>query len=35
MNEIYQRGPIVCGVAVTKEMKEYIGGIFKDETNAT
>ena len=35
MNEIYQRGPIVCGVAVTQKMKDYTGGIFKDKTNAT
>ena len=35
MNEIYQRGPIVCGVAVTNEMKAYTGGIFNDKTNAT
>ena len=35
MNEIYQRGPIVCGVAVPWKLKHYTGGIFKDEKNAT
>ena len=35
MAEIYARGPIGCGVAVTKAFVEYSGGIFNDNTNAT
>lgn len=35
MNEIYQRGPIVCGMAVTQQFLNYTGGIFVDYTNAT
>ena len=35
MAEIYARGPIGCGVAVTKAFFEYSGGIFNDNTNAT
>lgn len=35
MAEIYARGPIACGVAVTKAFVEYSGGIFNDNTNAT
>lgn len=35
MAEIYARGPIGCGVAVTKAFLEYSGGIFNDNTNAT
>ena len=34
MQEIYQRGPITCGVAVTEEMENYTGGIFEDKTGA-
>jgi cathepsin X len=30
MQEIYQRGPIACGIAVTDEMENYTGGIFHD-----
>jgi len=30
MNEIYQRGPITCGIAVTQELLNYTGGIFVD-----
>jgi cathepsin X len=30
-----QRGPIVCGVAVTEGFEAYRGGIFSDPTNAT
>jgi cathepsin X len=29
------RGPIACGIAVTKEFERYTGGIFRDTTNAT
>ena len=32
MQEIYQRGPIACGIAVTQEMEDYTGGIFEDLT---
>jgi len=32
MNEIYQRGPISCGVAVTGALLNYTGGIFNDTT---
>jgi hypothetical protein len=35
MAEMYARGPIACGVAVTKAFVEYSGGIFNDNTNAT
>lgn len=35
MQEIYQRGPITCGVAVTEEMENYESGIFEDKTGAT
>lgn len=30
-----QRGPIVCGVAVTAAFENYTGGIFYDTTNST
>ncbi|RHY29485.1 hypothetical protein DYB32_005100 [Aphanomyces invadans] len=33
--EIYARGPVVCGVAVTKEFLDYTGGIIDDKTGAT
>lgn len=32
MNEIYQRGPITCGIAVTEALLNYTGGIFNDTT---
>jgi cathepsin X len=35
MQEIYQRGPIACGVAVTDGLLNYTGGIFHDKTGAT
>eukprot|EP01135_Chromosphaera_perkinsii_P011370 Nk52_evm15s2391 gene=Nk52_evmTU15s2391 len=34
MSEIFARGPIVCGVAVTDELEKYQGGIFHDKTGA-
>merc|ERR1712022_100150 len=33
MQEIYQRGPIACGIAVTDAMENYTMGIFEDTTN--
>ena len=35
MQEIYQRGPIACGVAVPAALENYTGGIFIDKTNDT
>ena len=36
MAEIYNRGPIACGISVTEELyKHYKGGVFYDKTNAT
>lgn len=32
MQEIYQRGPIACGMAVTDAFLNYTGGIFHDTT---
>jgi len=32
MQEIYQRGPIACGIAVPDSLEEYTGGIYKDTT---
>jgi len=32
IQEIYQRGPIACGIADPESLKEYKGGIYKDET---
>ena len=32
MQEIYQRGPIACGIAVTEEFENYTQGIFQDKT---
>lgn len=32
MQEIYQRGPIACGIAVPEALEEYTGGVFCDET---
>lgn len=34
MAEIYHRGPIACGVAVTQGLLDYKTGIFKDTTGA-
>jgi len=35
MQEIYQRGPIACGIAVTQDMENYTSGIFNDPTHDT
>ena len=35
MAEIFSRGPIVCGTAVTDEFEKYTGGIFEDKTGIT
>lgn len=35
MQEIYQRGPIACGIAVPDALVNYTGGIFYDQTGAT
>lgn len=32
MNEIYQRGPIACGVAVPQSLEDYTSGIYCDDT---
>ena len=32
MNQIYQRGPITCSVAVTEQLRNYTGGIFVDKS---
>ena len=32
MQEIYQRGPIACGVAVPDALEDYTDGIFNDTT---
>lgn len=32
MQEIYQRGPIACGIAVPDSLETYTGGIYKDTT---
>ena len=35
MNEIYQRGPITCGISVPDALMNYTSGIFIDGTNNT
>ena len=32
MQQIYQSGPIACGIAVPEALEEYTGGIFCDDT---
>ena len=32
MNEIYQRGPVTCAIAVTEALINYTGGVFVDKT---
>ena len=34
MNEIFQRGPISCVVAVPPKLLNYTGGIFIDDTGS-
>ena len=34
MQEIYQRGPIACGIAVPDGFMNYTGGIFIDKTGS-
>lgn len=35
LQEIYQRGPIACGIAVPDSLEEYTGGIYEDKTGDT
>jgi len=32
MQEIHQRGPIACGIAVPQSLEDYTGGIYNDTT---
>jgi cathepsin X len=32
MQEIQQRGPIACGIAVPDSLEEYTGGVYCDTT---
>jgi cathepsin X len=34
-NEIFQRGPITCGISLTKELFKYKNGVFQDTSNST
>ena len=35
LQEVYQNGPITCGIAVPDSLEEYTGGIYCDDTGAT
>jgi cathepsin X len=35
MQEVYQRGPVACGVSVTDALENYTSGIFIDDTGRT
>jgi C1A family cysteine protease len=35
MQEIYQRGPIACGIAVPDALENYTSGVFHDKTGDT
>lgn len=35
MQEIFQRGPIACGVAVPDSLESYTGGIYDDKSGDT
>lgn len=32
MNELYQRGPFACSIAVPQSLDDYVGGIYYDTT---
>ena len=32
LQELYQRGPLGCGIAVPDALEDYTGGIFCDDT---
>jgi len=34
MQEIYQRGPIACAIAIPQAFRNYTGGVFEDTTGA-
>jgi hypothetical protein len=32
MQELYQRGPLACGIAIPADLEEYTGGVYCDTT---